>query len=46
MEYVGFFHQYFFIYSMQAMGLLQLHHSSICAYKEMFVTWDNEVRIN
>lgn len=27
----------------EAMGLLQLHHSSICAYKEMFVTWDNEV---
>eukprot|EP00076_Gallus_gallus_P031638 XP_024997176.1 serine/threonine kinase-like domain-containing protein STKLD1 isoform X6 [Gallus gallus] len=25
------------------MGLLQLHHSSICAYKEMFVTWDNEI---
>uniref|UniRef100_A0A8V1ALV2 non-specific serine/threonine protein kinase n=1 Tax=Gallus gallus TaxID=9031 RepID=A0A8V1ALV2_CHICK len=27
----------------EAMGLLQLHHSSICAYKEMFVTWDNEI---
>ncbi|NXT17241.1 STKL1 protein, partial [Syrrhaptes paradoxus] len=27
----------------QAMDLLQLHHSNICAYKELFVTWDNEV---
>ncbi|XP_010081764.1 PREDICTED: serine/threonine kinase-like domain-containing protein STKLD1, partial [Pterocles gutturalis] len=27
----------------EAMDLLQLNHSNICAYKELFVTWDNEV---
>ncbi|XP_021269526.1 serine/threonine kinase-like domain-containing protein STKLD1 isoform X2 [Numida meleagris] len=27
----------------QAMDLLKLHHSNICAYKELFVTWDNEI---
>ncbi|XP_072208800.1 serine/threonine kinase-like domain-containing protein STKLD1 isoform X2 [Excalfactoria chinensis] len=27
----------------EAMGLLQLHHLRICAYKELFVTWDNEI---
>ncbi|NXC47101.1 STKL1 protein, partial [Penelope pileata] len=27
----------------EAMDLLNLHHPSICAYKEMFVTWDSEV---
>ncbi|OXB76314.1 UNVERIFIED_CONTAM: hypothetical protein H355_006725, partial [Colinus virginianus] len=30
----------------EAMDLLKLHHSNICAYKELFVTWDNEVRID
>ncbi|XP_074911819.1 serine/threonine kinase-like domain-containing protein STKLD1 isoform X7 [Buteo buteo] len=33
---------YSFLY-MQARALLKLHHSNICAYKELFVTWDNEV---
>ncbi|NXV71007.1 STKL1 protein, partial [Atlantisia rogersi] len=33
----------FFFYSLQARDLLKLHHSNICAYKELFVTWDNEV---
>ncbi|PKU35184.1 hypothetical protein llap_14512 [Limosa lapponica baueri] len=27
----------------QATDLLKLHHSNICAYQELFVTWDNEV---
>ncbi|NWS74033.1 STKL1 protein, partial [Crotophaga sulcirostris] len=27
----------------EAMDLLKLHHPNICAYKELFVTWDNEV---
>ncbi|XP_052525556.1 serine/threonine kinase-like domain-containing protein STKLD1 isoform X1 [Tympanuchus pallidicinctus] len=27
----------------EAMGLLKLHHSNICAYNELFVTWDNEI---
>ncbi|XP_031412082.1 serine/threonine kinase-like domain-containing protein STKLD1 isoform X2 [Meleagris gallopavo] len=27
----------------EAMGLLKLHHSNICVYKELFVTWDNEI---
>ncbi|XP_074701957.1 serine/threonine kinase-like domain-containing protein STKLD1 isoform X4 [Strix aluco] len=27
----------------EAMDLLKLHHSNVCAYKEFFVTWDNEV---
>ncbi|XP_074911820.1 serine/threonine kinase-like domain-containing protein STKLD1 isoform X8 [Buteo buteo] len=27
----------------EARALLKLHHSNICAYKELFVTWDNEV---
>ncbi|KFV60935.1 putative inactive protein kinase-like SgK071, partial [Tyto alba] len=27
----------------EAMDLLKLHHSNICAYKELFVTWDNEI---
>ncbi|XP_015734542.1 serine/threonine kinase-like domain-containing protein STKLD1 isoform X2 [Coturnix japonica] len=27
----------------EAMDLLQLNHSRICAYKELFVTWDNEI---
>ncbi|XP_025950226.1 serine/threonine kinase-like domain-containing protein STKLD1 isoform X1 [Dromaius novaehollandiae] len=27
----------------EAVGLLKLHHSSICAYKELFVTWDNKI---
>ncbi|NXL94530.1 STKL1 protein, partial [Alectura lathami] len=27
----------------EAMDLLKLRHSSICAYKELFVDWDNEV---
>ncbi|KFW89829.1 putative inactive protein kinase-like SgK071, partial [Phalacrocorax carbo] len=27
----------------EAMDLLKLHHSNICAYKEVFVTWDNEI---
>ncbi|NXT37020.1 STKL1 protein, partial [Pelecanoides urinatrix] len=27
----------------EAMDLLKLHHSNICAYKELFVTWDNEM---
>ncbi|KFQ23662.1 putative inactive protein kinase-like SgK071, partial [Mesitornis unicolor] len=27
----------------EARDLLKLHHSNICAYKELFVTWDNEV---
>ncbi|XP_068771212.1 serine/threonine kinase-like domain-containing protein STKLD1 isoform X13 [Struthio camelus] len=27
----------------QAMDLLKLRHSSICAYKELFVTWDNKI---
>ncbi|NXL35063.1 STKL1 protein, partial [Glaucidium brasilianum] len=33
----------FFFNSMQAMDLLKLHHSNVCAYKEFFVTWDNEI---
>ncbi|NWR74742.1 STKL1 protein, partial [Centropus unirufus] len=28
---------------MEAKDLLTLHHPNICAYKELFVTWDNEV---
>ncbi|NXJ37501.1 STKL1 protein, partial [Ciconia maguari] len=27
----------------EAMDLLKLHHSNICAYKELFVTWDHEI---
>ncbi|KAM6243702.1 serine/threonine kinase-like domain-containing protein STKLD1 isoform 2-T2 [Porphyrio hochstetteri] len=27
----------------EARDLLKLHHSNICAYKELFVTWDNEI---
>ncbi|XP_025918055.1 serine/threonine kinase-like domain-containing protein STKLD1 isoform X2 [Apteryx rowi] len=27
----------------EAMDLLKLHHSSICAYKELFVMWDNKI---
>ncbi|XP_010292411.1 PREDICTED: serine/threonine kinase-like domain-containing protein STKLD1 [Phaethon lepturus] len=27
----------------EAMDLLKLHHTNICAYKEFFVTWDNEI---
>uniref|UniRef100_A0A8C3XDN4 Serine/threonine kinase-like domain-containing protein STKLD1 n=1 Tax=Cyanoderma ruficeps TaxID=181631 RepID=A0A8C3XDN4_9PASS len=27
----------------EAMDLLKLHHSNICTYKELFVTWNNEV---
>ncbi|XP_069626952.1 serine/threonine kinase-like domain-containing protein STKLD1 isoform X2 [Haliaeetus albicilla] len=27
----------------EARALLKLHHSNICAYKELFVTWDNEI---
>ncbi|KAM6047157.1 serine/threonine kinase-like domain-containing protein STKLD1 isoform 1-T1 [Theristicus caerulescens] len=27
----------------EGMDLLKLHHSNICAYKELFVTWDNEI---
>ncbi|NXW50847.1 STKL1 protein, partial [Nyctiprogne leucopyga] len=27
----------------EAKALLKLHHSNICAYKELFVTWDNEI---
>ncbi|KFP77830.1 putative inactive protein kinase-like SgK071, partial [Acanthisitta chloris] len=27
----------------EAMDLLKLCHSNICAYKEFFVTWDNEI---
>ncbi|KAM6316373.1 serine/threonine kinase-like domain-containing protein STKLD1 [Podargus strigoides] len=27
----------------EAMDLLKLHHSNICAYKELFVTWDKEI---
>ncbi|XP_074747364.1 serine/threonine kinase-like domain-containing protein STKLD1 isoform X6 [Strix uralensis] len=27
----------------EAMDLLKLHHSNVCAYKEFFVTWDNEI---
>ncbi|XP_059684815.1 serine/threonine kinase-like domain-containing protein STKLD1 [Gavia stellata] len=27
----------------EARDLLKLHHSNICAYKELFVTWDNEM---
>ncbi|KFV64136.1 putative inactive protein kinase-like SgK071, partial [Dryobates pubescens] len=27
----------------EAMDLLQLQHPNICAYKELFVTWDNEI---
>ncbi|XP_068771217.1 serine/threonine kinase-like domain-containing protein STKLD1 isoform X18 [Struthio camelus] len=27
----------------EAMDLLKLRHSSICAYKELFVTWDNKI---
>ncbi|NXV89900.1 STKL1 protein, partial [Calonectris borealis] len=27
----------------EAMDLLKLRHSNICAYKELFVTWDNEI---
>lgn len=30
---------------MQAMDLLKLHHSNICTYKELFVTWNNQVRM-
>lgn len=36
---------FLFFYSVQAMDLLKLHHSNICTYKELFVTWNNEVRI-
>lgn len=39
-----FFFLYLFLY-MQAKALLKLHHSNICAYKELFVTWDHEVRM-
>ncbi|XP_026716359.1 serine/threonine kinase-like domain-containing protein STKLD1 isoform X4 [Athene cunicularia] len=27
----------------EAMDLLKLHHSNVCVYKEIFVTWDNEI---
>ncbi|XP_054076680.1 serine/threonine kinase-like domain-containing protein STKLD1 [Rissa tridactyla] len=27
----------------EATDLLKLHHSNICAYQELFVTWDNEI---
>ncbi|XP_035197781.1 serine/threonine kinase-like domain-containing protein STKLD1 isoform X3 [Oxyura jamaicensis] len=27
----------------EAMDLLKLHHSNICTYKELFVTWNNEI---
>ncbi|NXX81023.1 STKL1 protein, partial [Urocolius indicus] len=27
----------------EAMDLLKLHHTNICAYKELFVTWDREI---
>ncbi|NXW16722.1 STKL1 protein, partial [Circaetus pectoralis] len=27
----------------EAVDLLKLHHSNICAYKELFMTWDNEI---
>ncbi|NWX17367.1 STKL1 protein, partial [Aegotheles bennettii] len=27
----------------EATDLLKLHHSNICAYKELFMTWDNEI---
>ncbi|KFQ17087.1 putative inactive protein kinase-like SgK071, partial [Merops nubicus] len=27
----------------EAMDLLKINHSNICAYKELFVTWDNEI---
>ncbi|NXJ61795.1 STKL1 protein, partial [Rostratula benghalensis] len=27
----------------EAMDLLKLHHSNICAYQELFITWDNEI---
>ncbi|XP_009567914.2 serine/threonine kinase-like domain-containing protein STKLD1 [Cuculus canorus] len=27
----------------EAMDLLKLHHPNVCAYKELFVTWDNEI---
>ncbi|NWV38978.1 STKL1 protein, partial [Grantiella picta] len=27
----------------EAMDLLKLHHSNICTYKELFVTWNDEV---
>ncbi|NXA19476.1 STKL1 protein, partial [Ibidorhyncha struthersii] len=27
----------------EARDLLKLHHSNICAYKELFMTWDNEI---
>ncbi|XP_074779489.1 serine/threonine kinase-like domain-containing protein STKLD1 [Athene noctua] len=27
----------------EAMNLLKLHHSNVCVYKEIFVTWDNEI---
>ncbi|XP_040461211.1 serine/threonine kinase-like domain-containing protein STKLD1 isoform X4 [Falco naumanni] len=27
----------------EAMDLLKLHHPNICTYKELFVTWDNEI---
>ncbi|NXH75563.1 STKL1 protein, partial [Hydrobates tethys] len=27
----------------EAVDLLKLHHSNICTYKELFVTWDNEI---
>ncbi|NWZ20139.1 STKL1 protein, partial [Asarcornis scutulata] len=27
----------------QAMDLLKLRHSNICTYKELFVTWNNEI---
>jgi len=40
-----FFLFFFFFPSMQAMDLLKLHHSNICAYKELFVIWNNEVRM-
>ncbi|NXP02921.1 STKL1 protein, partial [Thinocorus orbignyianus] len=27
----------------EATDLLKLHHSNICAYQELFITWDNEI---
>ncbi|NXS92972.1 STKL1 protein, partial [Jacana jacana] len=27
----------------EAMDLLKLHHSNICAYQELFITWNNEI---
>ncbi|NWR63539.1 STKL1 protein, partial [Bucorvus abyssinicus] len=27
----------------EAMDLLKLDHANVCAYKELFVTWDNEI---